>query len=128
VATADATRLTYLEVLPDETRCSTTAFLARALCWFNAVGSRSSESYGQRVRLVSRLFRNAVRMLGIWHIRTRPYTPKTNCKAERFIQTLFRSSESGLRHSLRSSDAQAADLPQWLAWYNQHRPHVVLAD
>ncbi len=91
MAIDDATRLAYIEVLPDETRRSTTAFLVRALRWFRARGIR-----GERVMTdngsgyVARLFRKALRLLGIRHIRTRPYTPKTNGKAERFIQTLLR--------------------------------------
>ena len=74
---------------------------------------------------VSRLFRKVLRMLGIRHIRTRPYTPKTNGKAERFIQTMLR--EWAYAIPFQSSDRRVADLPRWLAWYNQHRPHASLA-
>jgi transposase InsO family protein len=70
---------------------------------------------------VARLFRKALRMLGIRHICTRPYTPRTNGKAERFIQTLLRGWAYAIPFS--SSDARAADLPRWLTWYNQQRPH-----
>jgi transposase InsO family protein len=70
---------------------------------------------------VARLFRKVLRMLGIRHIRTRPYTPKTNGKAERFIQTLLREWAYAIPFS--TSDARAADLPRWLIWYNQQRPH-----
>jgi transposase InsO family protein len=63
-------------------------------------------------------------MLGIRHIRTRPYTPKTNGKAERFIQTMLR--EWAYAIPFKSSDRRAADLPRWLAWYNQQRPHASL--
>ncbi|MBM6584249.1 transposase [Microvirga sp. BT689] len=70
---------------------------------------------------VARLFRKALRRLGIRHIRTRTYTPKTKGKAERFIQTLLR--EWAYAIPFVSSDARAADLPRWLTWYNQQRPH-----
>ncbi len=74
---------------------------------------------------VSRLFRKACRLLRLRHIRTRPYTPKTNGKAERFIQTLLREWAYALPY--RCSDSRAADLPRWLAWYNHSRPHAGLA-
>ena len=61
----------------------------------------------------------------IRHIRTRPYTPKTNGKAERFIQTLLREWAYALPY--RSSQTRAADLPRWLRHYNQERPHASLA-
>jgi Integrase core domain/leucine-zipper of insertion element IS481 len=74
---------------------------------------------------VSRLFRKACRMLRLRHLRTRPYTPKTNGKAERFIQTLLREWAYALPY--RSSETRAADLPRWLRHYNQERPHASLA-
>jgi transposase InsO family protein len=122
VAIGDVTQLAYVEVLPDETRRSTTAFLVRALRWFRARGIR-----GERVMTdngsgyVARLFRKALRLLGIRHIRTRPYAPKTNGKAERSIQTLLWEWVCAIPFS--SSDARATDLPRWLTWYNQQRPH-----
>ena len=73
---------------------------------------------------VAKLFRKVLRMLRIRHIRTRPYTPKTNGKAERFIQTLMR--EWAYAITFASSAARAADLPRWIDWYNQRRPHVSL--
>jgi hypothetical protein len=68
-----------------------------------------------------RLFRKALRMLGIRHIRTRPFTLKIYGKAERFIQTPLREWTSAIPFS--SSNARVADLPRWLTWYNQQRPH-----
>ena len=122
VAIDDATRLAYVEVLPDETRRSTTAFLVRALRWFRARGIRVERVMTDNGSgYVARLFRKALRMLGIRHIRTRPYTPKTNGKAERFIQTLLREWAYAIPFS--SSDARIADLPRWVTWYNQQRPH-----
>ncbi|RTL88462.1 MAG: transposase, partial [Hyphomicrobiales bacterium] len=109
VAIDDATRLAYVEVLPDEKRQLTTGFLVRALRWFRARGvsvervmTDNSSGY------VARLFRKALRMLGLRHIRTRPYTPKTNGKAERFIKTVLR--EWAYAIPLKSSDTRVADL------------------
>ncbi|KFG69566.1 IS481 family transposase [Microvirga sp. BSC39] len=122
VAIDDATQLAYVEVLPDETRRSTTAFLVRALRWFRARGIRVERVMTDNGSgYVTRLFRKALRMLGIRHIRTRPYTPKTNGKAERFIQTLLR--EWAYAIPFNSSDTRGTDLPRWLTWYNQQRPH-----
>ncbi len=73
---------------------------------------------------VSRLFAKALRLPGIRHIRTRPYTPKTNGKAERFIQTLLREWAYAIPY--RSSQSRSADLPRWLDWYNRRRPHSAL--
>ncbi len=125
VAIDDATRLAYVEVLPDERRQSTTGFLIRALRWFRARGIRVERVMTDNGSgYVAKLFRKALRMLGIRHIRTRPYTPRTNGKAERFIQTLMREWAYAIPY--RSSDSRAADLPRWLAWYNHQRPHASL--
>jgi transposase InsO family protein len=126
VAIDDATRLAYVEVLPDERRSSTTSFLVRALRWFKARGIRVERVMTDNGSgYVARLFRKVLRMLGIRHIRTRPYTPKTNGKAERFIQTLMR--EWAYAIPFRSSDKRAADLTRWLDWYNRERPHASIA-
>jgi len=123
VAIDDATRLAYVEVLPDERRTSTTAFLIRALRWFRQRGIRVERVMTDNGSgYVAKLFRRALRMLAIRHIRTRPYTPKTNGKAERFIQTLMR--EWAYATAFASSAARAADLPRWIDWYNQRRPHA----
>jgi transposase InsO family protein len=125
VAIDDATRLAYVEVLPDERRSSTTAFLIRALRWFKERGIRVERVMTDNGSgYVARLFGKVLRMLRIRHIRTRPYTPKTNGKAERFIQTLMR--QWAYAAAFASSDARAADLPRWIDWYNNRRPHVSL--
>jgi transposase InsO family protein len=126
VAVDDASRLAYVEVLPDEKRQSVTGFLVRALRWFKRQGVRVERVMTDNGSgYVSRLFRKACRMLHLRHLRTRPYTPKTNGKAERFIQTLLREWAYALPY--RSSETRAADLPRWLRHYNQERPHASLA-
>ena len=75
---------------------------------------------------ISRAFARACRWLAIRHIRTRPYTPKTNGKAERFIQTLLREWAYALPY--KTSQRRNADLPRWLRLYNQQRPHGSLGN
>jgi transposase InsO family protein len=126
VAVDDASRPAYVELLPDEKRQSVTGFLIRALRWFRRLGilvERVMTDNGSGY--VSRLFKKACRLLRLRHLRTRPYTPKTNGKAERFIQTLMREWAYALPY--RSSDTRAADLPRWLRHYNNERPHASLA-
>lgn len=125
VAVDDATRLAYVEVLPDERKTTTSGFLLRALRWFRDQGIRVERvmtDNGSAYR--SRRFAKALRLLAIRHIFTRPYTPKTNGKAERFIQTLLREWAYGLAHP--SANARNADLPRWLDWFNRSRPHSAL--
>ena len=69
----------------------------------------------------SRMFQKACKWLGLKHIRTKPYTPKTNGKAERFIQTSLR--EWAYAQAYNTSKERAAELPRWLHRYNWHRPH-----
>lgn len=122
VAIDDFSRAAYVEVLDDEKKRTCTAFLLRALRWFKARGvavERVMTDNGSAYK--SRFFAKALRRLSIHHIRTRPYTPRTNGKAERFIQTLMREWAYALPYP--NSQARSADLPRWLAYYNQLRPH-----
>jgi transposase InsO family protein len=122
VAVDDATRLAYVEVLEDEKGPSAAAFLRRALAFFRR--------YGIRVERVltdnGSCYRSAVhalacRALGVRHLRTRPYRPRTNGKAERFIRTLIDSWAYGAVY--RTSAEPTAALAGWLDWYNRLRPH-----
>jgi transposase InsO family protein len=125
VAVDDATRLSYVEVLADERKDTATGLLLRALRWFRSMGIRVERvmtDNGSAYR--SRRFAKALRLLRVRHIFTRPYTPKTNGKAERFIQTLLREWAYGLAHP--TSQARIADLPRWLDWFNRSRPHSAL--
>ena len=72
----------------------------------------------------SRLFRGAVAAAGARHVRTRPYTPRTNGKAERFIQTSIR--EWAYARAYASSTQREAAMPAWLCDYNTARPHSAL--
>jgi transposase InsO family protein len=73
---------------------------------------------------MSRAFAQACRQLGVKHIRTKPYTPQTNGKAERFIQTALR--EWAYATAFDTSQQRRAELPKWLHRYNWHRPHASL--
>jgi transposase InsO family protein len=125
VAVDDASRLAFVEVLDDERRTTVTGFLVRALRWFKARGVRVERVMTDNgAGYVSRLFRKACRLLALRHLRTRPYTPRTNGKAERFIQTLLR--EWAYARPYHNAASRAADLPRWLAFYNHERPHAGL--
>jgi transposase InsO family protein len=125
VAVDDCTRFSYVEVLPNEKRYTTTRFWLRALREFSRRGIRV-----QRVltdnggAYCSHPFRKACRWLGIAAKRTRPHRPQTNGKAERFIQTLQR--QWAYSAAYVSSEQRVAALPRWLQFYNEERPHAAL--
>lgn len=122
VAVDDHSRLAYAEVLPSERIYDTVAFLRRALAWFREQGVEVRAlltDNGGAYR--SRVFRQARVAAGLEHRFTRPYTPRTNGKAERFIQMLLR--KWARRHAYPSSAHRAKALPGWLRWYNRRRPH-----
>jgi len=121
----DRSRLTYVEVLSDERKRTAIAFLRRAVRWFakrDIVVHRLLTDNGSAYR--SHIFAVACRELGIKHIRTRPYTPQTNGKAERMIQTLLR--EWAYRFTYSTSDDRRRLLPSYLHFYNNHRAHSAL--
>ncbi|GAA1744829.1 IS481 family transposase [Microcella frigidaquae] len=122
VAVDDATRLSYVEVLPDQTAATTVGFLHRAIAWFARHGVIVQEVMTDNgSAYVSRLWAATCAEVGLVHIRTRPYRPRTNGKAERFIQTLLR--EWAYAATYRDSDHRRAVLPEWVRYYNTQRPH-----
>ena len=122
VSIDDASRLAFSQVLPDERKESAVAFLEAAVAYYASLGVRVARvmtDNGSCYR--SKAFRHTCHDLGLNHIRTKPYTPKTNGKAERFIQTALR--EWAYAQAYPNSDRRAAELPIWLHRYNGHRPH-----
>ena len=126
IAIDDATRLAYVEVLADEKATTATAFLRRAVAHFSSYGiqvERVMTDNGSAY--VSLLHRLACKALGLKHLRTRPYRPQTNGKAERFIRTLLAGWAYGAIY--RDSDERQRALAGWLDFYNRRRPHGSLS-
>jgi transposase InsO family protein len=126
VCVDDATRLAYAEVLADERGPTAAAFLERAIGWFRSMGvepHRILSDNGACYR--SNAHADSCRQLGLRHSFTRPYRPRTNGKAERFIQTLKNRWAYGAIYA--SSAERTAALPGWLAHYNYTRPHGSLS-
>jgi transposase InsO family protein len=125
LAIDDHSRVAYSEILPDEKRRSCLRFLLNALRFFRAHGVKVQRVMTDNgVSFRSRRYAKALRLLKIKHLRTRPYTPKTNGKAERFVQTSLR--EWAYAQAYLTSDHRARYLPAWLHRYNWHRPHSSL--
>jgi transposase InsO family protein len=126
VAIDDYTRLAYVEILDDQRRPSAIAFLERATRWFTKRGAVVQEVMTDNGSCyVSRDFAAACERLGVRHLRTRPHRPRTNGKAERFIQTLLR--EWAYAAVYRTSDHRALALGPWIDYYNHRRPHGALS-
>ena len=125
VCVDDATRLAYVEVLPDEKATTAIGFLGRALAFYRSHGitvERLMTDNGSAYVSVAHAL--ACRSLGIRHIRTRPYRPQTNGKAERFIRTML--AEWAYAAVYGSSPERAAALSGWLERYNFKRRHGAL--
>ena len=122
VAIDDRTRIAYAEVLREETSETTAAFLRRALAWYRTLGIRVRRILTDNGSgYIGRRFAHEIEHLRVVHKRTRPYRPRTNGKAERFIQTLLR--EWAYPVAYLTSQARARVLPRWIRHYNRNRPH-----
>jgi transposase InsO family protein len=122
VCVDDFTRLAYAEVHPAESAAYATRFLRRALRWFESLGVRSQRIMTDNAKCyASREFTELCEEKNLRQLFTRPYTPRTNGKAERFIQTLKR--RWAYRHAYRTSAIRAASLAPWVTHYNHYRPH-----
>ena len=118
----DHSRIAFSQVMPDEKGASAVAFLIAAVAYYATLGvtiTRVMTDNGSCYKAFA--FRDACMALGLRHIRTKAYTPKTNGKAERFIQTALR--EWAYAKAYPTSAHRAAELPAWLHRYNWHRPH-----
>lgn len=125
IAVDDHSRIAFAAIYPDETRASSLDFLRRALDFYAGFGIRTravltdngvsyrSHAYGERCR-----------SLGLKHRRTRPYTPRTNGKAERFIKTAL--NEWAYAFTYQNSAEREKHLAGWIHQYNWHRPHAAL--
>ena len=125
IAIDDCSRLAYAEVLPDEKATTAIAFPRRAAAFFERHGikvERVLTDNGSPYR--STVHAIACRALGVRHLRTRPYRPQTNGKAERFIRTLLSGWAYGAIY--RTSSERTAALDRWLWHYNHHRRHSAL--
>jgi transposase InsO family protein len=125
VAIDDATRLAYAEVLPDEKAATAIGFLRRAIAYFQRHGvsvERVITDNGAPYRAAIHAI--ACRALNIRHLRTRPYRPQTNGKAERFIRTMLDGWAYGAIY--RSSQERTAALDGWIYHYNHHRRHAAI--
>lgn len=126
IAIDDATRLAFVELLEDEKAASAVGFLQRSLAFYGGYGIRVQAvmtDNGACYRSV--LHALACRTLRLKHLRTRPYRPRTNGKAERFIQSALR--EWAYRRPYTTSYQRRKALPRWLHHYNFHRKHHSLA-
>jgi transposase InsO family protein len=122
VCVDDHTRLAYAEVHPSENAVCATRFFRRALRWFESLGVRCERLLTDNAKCYgSTAFTALCAEKNVSQRFTRPYTPRTNGKAERFIQTLKR--RWAYRHAYRTSAMREASLRPWVTHYNHQRPH-----
>ena len=123
VCVDDHSRLAFSQVLQSERKECAIAFLKAVVAWYHGLGikiERVMTDNGSCYR--SKAFNKLCKALGIRHIYTKPYTPKTNGKAERFIQSSLREWAYGIAY--QDSEQRKTELPYWLHHYNWHRPHA----
>jgi transposase InsO family protein len=123
VCVDDHSRIAFSQVLDNERKECAMAFLKAAVAWYQSLGikiDRVMTDNGSCYR--SKAFNRLCQALGIRHIYTKPYTPKTNGKAERFIQSSLR--EWAYAQAYNTSEQRKSELPFWLHHYNWHRPHA----
>jgi transposase InsO family protein len=121
----DASRVAFSRIMKSERKACAVAFLRAAVAYYKSLGvtvERVMTDNGSCYR--SKAFARACRKLRIKHIRTKPYTPRTNGKAERFIQTSLR--EWAYARAYLNSTQRAHDLPFFIHRYNWHRPHAAI--
>jgi transposase InsO family protein len=127
VAIDDNSRIAFSQIRKDEKKSSAIAFLKAAVAYYKSLGVRVERVMTDNGSCYkSFAFAKACRRLKIKHIRTKPYTPKTNGKAERFIQTALR--EWAYAKAYETSGQRAAELSHWMHRYNWHRPHGGIGD
>jgi transposase InsO family protein len=123
VCVDDHSRIAFTRIMPDQKAVSATAFLKAAVAYYKSLGiavERVMTDNGSCYK--SFAWRDTCKDLAIKHIRTKPYTPRTNGKAERFIQSALR--EWAYAKAYPNSGQRAQELPHWLHHYNWHRPHA----
>ena len=126
IAIDDYTRLAYAEVLAGQDKHACAAFLRRAVAWYATQGIRVERVYSDNAKAYkSRPWRVVCAQHRIRRRYTRPYTPRTNGKAEALIKTMLR--EWAYRYPYPSSHHRSRALSGWIRWYNNHRPHGSLS-
>jgi transposase InsO family protein len=127
VAIDDNSRIAFSQIMPDEKQDSAIAFLKAARAYYRSLGIRIERVMTDNGSCYkARNFAKACRRRGIKHVRTKPYTPRTNGKAERFIKTAL--NEWAYAQPFETSELRAIELPRWLHRYNHHRPHSAIGD
>jgi transposase InsO family protein len=127
VAIDDHSRIAFAQLMPSEKKRDAITFLKEAVAYYARLGVKLERVMTDNGSCYKSLaFQRACKRLALRHIRTKPYTPKTNGKAERFIQTSLR--EWAYAQAYPNSRDRKAELPIWLHRYNWHRPHAGIDD